>query len=103
MNTTSAAHTPGPWKVRKLTYHFAIDAAHDVRIADVRFIGRPDGTTSEVEATLIAAAPDLLAALLEIVAMTNEDAGAFRRRGGTYRGLVSLAAEAAIARATGAA
>ncbi len=50
-------------------------------------------------AALIAAAPDLLAALREIQAMTNEDAGTFRKRGGTYRGLVSVIVDAAIAKA----
>lgn len=43
----------------------------------------------------------LLAALREIVAMTDEDSGTFRKRGGTYRGLVRLAAEAAIAKVKG--
>jgi hypothetical protein len=52
-------------------------------------------------ADVIAAAPDMLAALREIVAMTDEDAGTFRKRGGTYRGLVGIAARAAIAKAEG--
>lgn len=41
----------------------------------------------------------LLEALKEILAMTDEDTGTFRKRGGTYRGLVGIVANAAIAKA----
>jgi len=44
---------------------------------------------------------DLLAALREIAAITDEDAGTFRKRGGTYRGLISVIASAALAKAEG--
>jgi len=36
-------------------------------------------------------------ALREIQAMTDEDAGTFRKRGGTYRGLVGVIVDAALA------
>ena len=66
-----AEHTPGPWTVRderqiapnqRGAYPFYIDEGPAHRIAGVRF---------EADARLIAAAPDLLAALEEAVpAMT---------------------------------
>lgn len=43
---------------------------------------------------------ELLAALQAIAAMTDEDTGTFRKRGGTYRGLVGEIARAALARTT---
>ena len=39
----------------------------------------------------------LAEALREIVTMTDEDTSTFRKRGGTYRGLVGIAAGAALA------
>ena len=44
---------------------------------------------------------ELLEALKAIAAMTDEDTGTFRKRGGTYRGLVGEIARAAIAKAEG--
>jgi hypothetical protein len=54
----------GPWVCRKMKWHYAIEApsAGNVRVADVRYVGRPDGSTSEREATAIAALPELAAA-----------------------------------------
>jgi hypothetical protein len=42
-----AGHTPTPWVGRKAKKHFVIEAANGVRVATIRFIGRPDGSTSE--------------------------------------------------------
>lgn len=49
-------NTPAPWSYRKLAKHFAIEAANGVRVAEVAFIGRPDGSTSEDTAALIVSA-----------------------------------------------
>lgn len=57
----SAEHTPGPWKV--------IPSPHGPRYACVQIGENPDYTTLELEPTdarLIAAAPDMLAALQAI-------------------------------------
>jgi hypothetical protein len=43
----------------------------------------------------------LLSALRKIVAITDESAGEFRKRGGTYRGLIGIVAAEAIAKAEG--
>jgi hypothetical protein len=54
----------GPWVCRKMSTHYAIEApnAGGVRVAEVRHIGRPDGSTSEREANAIAMLPELVAA-----------------------------------------
>jgi hypothetical protein len=52
------------------------------------------------DARLIAAAPDLLEALHEIIAI-NDERHEFRKRRGTHRGLSMVVAEAAIAKAEG--
>lgn len=65
-NETQASHTPGPWAHRKMRHHFAIETASRTRVADVGFIVRPDGSTSEDDARLIAAAPELLDALHQV-------------------------------------
>lgn len=44
---------------------------------------------------------ELLVTLHKITVITDEDVGTFRKRGGTYRGLVGLIANAAIAKAEG--
>jgi len=64
MNTK---HTPGPWSYRKAGKHFYIDAHspdYGNRVTEVRFASNADtGWTSEANAKLIAAAPELLEAL----------------------------------------
>lgn len=52
----------GPWSYRKARTHFVVEAANGVRVAEVRYVGRPDGTTSESAAAAIAALPELAAA-----------------------------------------
>lgn len=54
----------GPWVLRKMTTHYAIEAleAGGVRVAEVRHVRRPDGSTSEREARAIAGLPELAAA-----------------------------------------
>lgn len=62
----NSKHTPGPWHVRTMRPHFAVEASNGVRVADVRYIGRPDGTTSVADAALIAEAPAMLEALRDL-------------------------------------
>jgi hypothetical protein len=92
----SPSHTPGPW-----AYEQESDNSTDFWVFQAHGPARVAVEVSERDAALIAAAPELLAALQAIAVMTDEDPGTFRKRGGTYRGLVGEIARAAIARATG--
>lgn len=58
-----------PWVARLKKTHFAIEAsgAGNVLIAHVRYIARPDGSTSESEAVAIAALPELVAAAEQLL------------------------------------
>lgn len=60
-----------PWKKRKKGIHFSIESAETV-IAEVRFVRRPDGSTSEDEADLIASAPTLLAVNAQLKSERDE-------------------------------
>lgn len=60
------ANVPTPWVYRRAITHFVIEAANGVRVAEIRFIGRPDGSTSERDARLIVAAVNKFAALAAI-------------------------------------
>ena len=61
MSTTK--HTPGPWRIESGPYYRAIRVDFEV-IADMRQIGR---SFNESNARLIAAAPDLLDALENVI------------------------------------
>ena len=63
--SSTAAHTPGPWAVDGAGRHAIVRGA-DLTIVAVRH--RLEGRTHEANARLIAAAPDMLALLREIVA-----------------------------------
>ena len=65
-------HTPGPWTVFKSPVRKAllIHAKDDLLVAD---LGDDETGTQEANARLIAAAPDLLAALSELVAEWDND------------------------------
>jgi hypothetical protein len=67
--TTQATHTPGPWKEKR---KLAIYSADDEPICAV-FPAETEAR-SKADARLIAAAPDLLAAL-ETIAAGNTDPG----------------------------
>lgn len=51
--TAAPAFEPLPWTYRRLRTHIAIEAANGVRVAEIRWVGRPDGTTSEGTARFI--------------------------------------------------
>ena len=88
---TDTTHTPGPWRVLHKTGVFPMDS-------DCWTIGTAEQHRKEHEANarLMAAAPDLLAALQAMIA--HYPAGI-----NTMLDEASTAARAAIARATGAA
>lgn len=102
-------HTPGPWKLRKPLHpgsHYRFEVLKADRngiykpyVADVRSMDSNGDDNSEANARLIAAAPDLLAALealTESAAVVAEQ----QRMAGKLR-LDCAAARAAIARAKG--
>jgi hypothetical protein len=62
--STHPSHTPGPWKLRaKVTGGSRYVVAGRSEIARVYFAGNPGRPTALANACLIAAAPDLAAAL----------------------------------------
>jgi hypothetical protein len=65
----SAKHTPGPWRV----FGYDIGTSPDETLAVVCAM---DDNTDDANATLIAAAPDLLAALVELDAWAMNESGA---------------------------
>lgn len=69
MTTNIATHTPGPWTITREsdTHPLAIQTAEGT-VAYVRHMGRPDPEW-QANARLIAAAPELLAALESMVDM----------------------------------
>lgn len=91
----SAQHTPGPWHIDST----GVCAPNGRTLISAESIGGEDEREPEANMRLIAAAPQMAEALREILAMTDEDTGKFRKRGGTYRGLVGIAARAALAAA----
>lgn len=102
-------HTPGPWRYVPGTEHHGPYVATDAEmtygdIADLYVMSKPgfastrnggesypinhQGATAEANARLMAAAPELLASLQEVVAIADRNTDAFDR------------AKAAIAKAT---
>jgi hypothetical protein len=92
-------HTPGPWSILDERRGFIVTACDDCYdVATVRNIGNRDNAAN---ARLIAAAPDMLAAL-QTIKQLNDDAAPFG--GEIYRDRVDRAwdaVRAAIAKATG--
>lgn len=60
---TKAKHTPGPWSSLVYARTAAVHGGDGARVAVV--YGGGDGDTAEANANLIAAAPDMLEALVE--------------------------------------
>jgi hypothetical protein len=87
-------HTPGPWEVGQYGNSFIVTAkANSYDVAVVRNIGNED---NEANARLIAAAPELLAALqryMEVCPADEDTTAAFQEAANNAR--------AAIAKATG--
>lgn len=108
---SAMAHTPGPWAFRPetsaivgATHHVGENYAYETigHLSESIFI---DASEREANARLIAAAPDLLAALENIISLAERGAKSGNDPEMTdiwLRGDIA-AARAAIARATGAA
>lgn len=91
-----AKHTPGPWHIEAGTHYQAIRTDGEV-IANMREIG---GCFNKENARLIAAAPDLLAALESMLDWdTTLEAIGFAVKNGVKGDIAK--ARAAIAKATG--
>ena len=88
-------HTPGPWTFYKTTHGAKVTDVQDVTVADVP--QQPLDTWQATDtARLLAATPELLAALKELIAY--EDDTPFHD---IYGASVYAQANAAIAKATG--
>ena len=94
----NAQHTPGPWEVHPTTLHPAVRSVGTANAAPRRICtaGSMNGNpVDERNARLIAAAPELLEAAIELKDACNRPAAA-RTRAEAWRKL-----DAAIAKATG--
>jgi hypothetical protein len=96
MQTT---HTPGPWRVAPSCRNGNGTAWRDILSDGAEFAPSYVGEALDVDAALIAAAPDLLAALQHALERF-EAIPAHRDEMGIYRQSAAIA-RAAIARATG--
>jgi hypothetical protein len=71
-------HTPGPWATRQLTnstrvYAEEFNNAEICSIQRSRFASGPTAARREADARLIAAAPELLAALVQIAIVCTDN------------------------------
>jgi len=102
---TQTAHTPGPWRVTEYGGEIAIHAEDNTKIALPEKWFASDRAEAAANARLIAAAPDLLAALEAAVAYleANRPQGKIRDIFSAlnhYENDVMKPARAAIAKAT---
>ena len=102
MSAAKAGPTPGPWKVVKNTGIIAAKECHIGRIGDFtdKELLRFNRARWEADARLIAAAPDMLAALTALAEIANDE---MQSRPPTMRVKIDAikSARAAIAAATG--
>lgn len=95
---SESKHTPGPWRVFRSTdgrVIIGIGESDGGGITDAGFGTWRDGAEQEANAQLIAAAPELLAALKSLVAERKREWGGFGHHPGDE------SANAAIAKAEG--
>lgn len=90
-------HTPGPWRVLRpgpgIDYNWHVTDEMDTFVAHVFGFSHAVDEQSRINASLIAAAPDLLDALIELNSVSA--------RGFLYDDPARVKARAAIAKATG--
>ncbi len=110
----SAAHTPGPWHTAKREGGIAIEHREEKpygwsqsEVALVYPLAMPDRKTGDANAALIAAAPELLAALEAVISDLQESICIAEDEGADEAWLAGAkarraAASAAIAKARGA-
>lgn len=91
---TRPSHTPGPWDVEPKGSRNFVDGADGLAVAYLGWAGVRERSEIEANARLIAAAPDLLAALYSIAT----DPSAIYSGANAHIGDI---ARAAIAKATG--
>lgn len=96
--TKNTRHTPGPWKAGSASV--SAPETEDRLGLSVRIHGG-NGADNRANARLIAAAPDLLAALEALLPMVAEWHAEFPRHIGDKEPPAIQAARAAIAKATG--
>jgi hypothetical protein len=98
-------HTPGPWKISQVENAITGEPLEKWSVAEANppnkhephgIISRNDGYLTLADARLIAAAPDMLAALQDLIAYEDDEEGFFLSGDANK-------ARAAIAKATGAA
>lgn len=93
----TAQHTPGPWRVLRpssgIDYNWHVTDEMDTFVAHVFGFSHAVDEQSRINASLIAAAPDLLDALIELNSVSA--------RGFLYDDPARVKARAAIAKATG--
>lgn len=95
-------HTPGPWRLRygkRFEYDYLLKAGKDTPIAYWSNFKIRTKKESKANARLIAAAPDLLEALQEVLPMLEQ---LLMIRGEPEPGSIGHKARAAIAKAIGA-
>jgi hypothetical protein len=98
---TLAAHTPGPWRVTEYGGEIAIHAEDNSKIALPEKWFASDRAEAEANARLIAAAPELLAALGKLAPYALQRAETEPPFTAKYARADYEIARAAIAKATG--
>lgn len=102
MKPGTQSHTPGPWIARELHPNYVgFVVVRDTGSGLRRVDAGKDGVFSEVDAYLIAAAPELLAALISTLEIAARYAPIGKELGGPYNDAELNKARAAIAKAKG--
>ena len=104
---TNAKHTPGPWAVDENDHQWITADCDGLIVAEIPY-GEGEETDrhheiNDANARLIAAAPELLEALRDMVRINQNKEGYFRGHSHAESGSVYEQARAAIAKAEGAA
>jgi len=95
----ASKHTPGPWKIKRFAHHPDFSHGAITIMPDIACLQVPEmDTASEANASLIAASPELLAALERSLERLNSANAARTDKQGRF--MVSDI-EAAIAKAKG--
>lgn len=93
MNAEKTKHTPGPWAVRESSNPKNGTAWRDIVSTGDHFSPSYVGEAMEQDASLIAAAPDLLAAVRGLLDYRCRRSGKYRRAAFRYAADVLHAAE----------
>ena len=66
--TDLVSHTPGPWGIQSSRTTVTVRSAGSGEVISSWYAGQPTGTVTHANARLIAAAPELLGAIKELLA-----------------------------------